>query len=180
MRVKSPRSTSGRSASCWDRLKRWISSRMRSVFCPFIDRRSFGPVDHRPDIGDPGGDGVHLLNRRLGFPRDQPRQGGLPAAGRPEKNSRTQAVGFHGAAEKLSFAEQMVLPGPFIEREGDMRSARGASAAWERDGALNRDRVVEEVLRAIKIPRGAVCSDRFEALVSGGSVPAIAKGDREG
>jgi len=40
IRVISPSSTAGRSASCWALLKRWISSRNRIVRWPFAPRRS--------------------------------------------------------------------------------------------------------------------------------------------
>ena len=58
---------------------------------------------------------------------------------------------------------------------GDMRKASGASEACAEAGTLNSDRVDGVDFRLIKIPRVAVCSDRFEALVSGGSVLETSK-----
>ena len=40
IRVRRPSSTAGSSASCWALLKRWISSRKRTVPRPLVRRRS--------------------------------------------------------------------------------------------------------------------------------------------
>ena len=95
-RVMVPSSMTGRKASSWARLKRWISSTKSSVPCP-----GGAPAARRLEdlleVGDAGEDRRDLLEMELGLVREEPRDGGLAGAGRAPEDERAEGAARRSA-----------------------------------------------------------------------------------
>jgi len=65
---------------------------------------------------DAAGDGVELHEMALAFNRQEPRERGFARTRRAVENHRAKAIGLEQPPQRFPFAEEMPLPGEFVER----------------------------------------------------------------
>ena len=126
-----PSSISGRKASCWARLKRWISSTKSRVPRPFERRRRAASKIFLRSA-TPVKMALIWTKVRLGGVGEQPGDGGLADAGRAPEDDRAEAALGQHPPERAVGAEQVVLADDLVE------AAR--AAAGRRAGAGRRRR----------------------------------------
>ena len=109
MSVTRPSSTAGSSASCWALLKRWISSRKKTVGSAAGRRRWRRARGPGAPPARPASHGAELLQGGVRRGGDDPRQRRLARAGRPVEDHRVRAALLDGAAQGRALAEQVLL-----------------------------------------------------------------------
>ena len=129
IRVTSPSSTAGSSASCWALLKRWISSRKKIVGWPLPAPALGRALDHLADLSAPGVDRRLLLEGTVGGVGDDPRQRRLAGARRPVEDHRVRLAGLDRRPQARSGAEQVLLADQLVERARAHPHREGGSAA---------------------------------------------------
>ncbi len=133
----SPASTKGRKASCWARLKRWISSTKSTVRRPSRRLRSLRLGHDRPRLFDPGEDRGERHHLGAGGVRQKPRDGGLAGPGRAPEDQRGELAVGEQRANHSPFSDERVLAHHLIEIRrahafGEWRCSRGrpGTARW--------------------------------------------------
>ena len=116
IRITSPSSTAGSSASCWALLKRWISSRKNTVPMPFAFLRCRGALDHRRTSARPACTALASSKAAPVCGRGDPRERRLAAAGRPVEDHRVKRAALDRGAQRRLAAEQVLLAGELVER----------------------------------------------------------------
>ena len=114
--VTRPDSTTGRSASCWALLKRWISSMKSTVRWPLRAEALARAHDHGLHVGLARRDGRELLEDRLRAGGDDARERRLAGAGRAEEERGRDAVLLDRAAQRRALADELRLAGELVER----------------------------------------------------------------
>ena len=144
-----PSSITGRKASSWARLKRWISSTKSSVPLP-VERRRAGRLEHLLEVRDAGKDRRDLLEMQIRLMGQQPRDRGLAGARRPPEDQRAEGFRRDAAGVRMpSGPTRWSWPTTSESFVGRIRSASGRGAfrsrpaegkgrSWSR---LRRDRV---------------------------------------
>ena len=133
--VTRPSSTAGSSASCWDLLKRWISSRKKTVRSPAAAlaraRSLTARTSARPDL-----DGAVLLERRAGRRRRScARASSCPSpAARAGSSSAARAARSRVRSEEPSCEQRAAGPTKLVERarahpRGERRGGAAGAAA---------------------------------------------------
>ena len=133
-RTMVPFSTWGKKASCWARLKRWISSTKRMVRRPREPALRLGIGGDLPDVLHPGKHGREGDEVRAGHPRHQRGERGLAGAGRPPEDHRVKRPVLERPAEDLAGADQVRLADDLVERgrPHPVGERRGAVKARDR------------------------------------------------
>ena len=116
IRITRPDSTTGRSASCWALLKRWISSMKSTVRWPLRAEPLARPHNHGLHVGLARRDRRELLEDRLRARGDDARERRLAGAGRPEEERRRDAVLLDRAAQRGALADELRLARELVER----------------------------------------------------------------
>ena len=75
-----------------------------------------GRVENRPNFLDPDGRGVDFNEFALGVDGDQLGQRRFPGARRAVENHAGQPIGFEHSPQQFPVAEEMLLPGEFLQR----------------------------------------------------------------
>ena len=195
IRVRSPSSTAGRSASCWALLKRWISSRKRTVAAAVAAPPLARPLDHRADLRPPGVDRRLLLEGAVGHPRRDPRQRRLPRPGRPVEDRRVRPARFDRRPQRRPLADDVLLADHLVERPrphphrqrrvgGDLFGAFAAVRGPRRRRCRRADRSSPEYEgAAVRSPDGAAGTLESRSPTTGeviGSVATIAPAEVQG
>ena len=110
-----PSSTCGRSASCWALLKRWISSRNRTVRVR-VERESLLRLgDRGAHVRDAGHD--RRQRRELGtdLPGEEPGEAGLARAGRAPEDEGSEVATGDAPAERPALADEVLLADELVE-----------------------------------------------------------------
>ena len=138
-----PRSICGRNASCCALLKRCTSSTNSTVRRPSAKRcAGFGQdLAHFRQAGQDGGDRAEF---GVGIFRQQQRERGLAATGRPPQDHRMHVPGFDRAPQRGTRREQPALADHFVERArahalGERTQGVAIDAqqiAWTIDGGM--------------------------------------------
>ncbi len=167
MRVTVPSSTWGSSASCWALLKRWISSRNRTVRSAVEGEPVLGLGDGRAHLDDARHHRRQRDEVRADGVREEPREAGLAGARRAPQQDRRQVPAGDAAAERPALADEVGLPDELLE----------VARAHARGERLSLGRWLEERLgtgapgpgsrrghaRMVRRPTGAAGSDRAGA-----------------
>ena len=103
-------STAYKSASCWLRLNRWISSTNRMVREPVERQALLGGVDFPAQVGYGAADGRHLHERGLGGFGDNVRDGGFAGSRRVVEDDRADVVLLDGCAQPAARAHGILCP----------------------------------------------------------------------
>jgi hypothetical protein len=110
-----PSSMTGRKASCWARLKRWISSTKSSVPLPRRDAAA-RRFEHLLEVGDAGEDRADLLEAEIDLPRQQPRHRRLAGAGRAPEDQAAERARLHQPRQRAVRPGQVVLARDLAQR----------------------------------------------------------------
>ena len=105
----------GSSASCWALLKRWISSRNRTVGGPPAGAAQARALDHVADLGAAGLHGAELLERPAARGAEHPRERRLARPGRPGQDHRMGPALLDRAAQRRSRRQQLLLADELVE-----------------------------------------------------------------
>ncbi len=118
IRVTSPSSTAGSSASCWALLKRWISSRKKTVCPPPRGAAVGGALDHRAHLGTACLHGAELLEGRVRMLGDHSRERRLARPGRAVEDHRVRVSLLDRRAQRRVAAEQVCLADELLQPRG--------------------------------------------------------------
>ena len=142
-RTMVPSSISGRKASCWALLKRWISSTKSSVPRPFCAAQA-GGLEDLPQVGDAGEDRADLHEGEVGGVGEQPGDGGLADAGRAPEDDRAEARPRR-ASGRAGRRGRAGGPGRRPRRAAAAAAGRPAAAAPRRSAGGILGAAIEEV-----------------------------------